>query len=208
MRQIVHPHTHTCRSTLQTRPSMLISSSISPSDSSFSRIFLSRGIWPFPRIWSTLEHTYTSTCKHQKTLMIRKRVDSWQKGWKIEIALINRSPLFPTKNVQACVSHVCFYPFLNVCLPLDMFTTDEYCVRKKVIFDISGAQTWTGFIENRKTESTAPGVQWLLSRLSSLSYQINVTWMRTNEKQRIGELTQLCFSLILHKHLVFHYLWA
>lgn len=40
---------------------MLMSSKMSPSDSSFSRIFLSRGIWPFPRIWSTLGHTYTNT---------------------------------------------------------------------------------------------------------------------------------------------------
>lgn len=69
--------TQTCRSTLQTRPSILMSSKMSPSDSSFSRIFLSRGIWPFPRIWSTLEHTqthnHTHKHKHNKTLMTGRK---------------------------------------------------------------------------------------------------------------------------------------
>lgn len=68
----------TCLSTLQTRPNILMSSKMSPSDSSFSRIFLSSGIWPFPRIWSTLGHTYTNTNTQPRTSIctnynVRKR---------------------------------------------------------------------------------------------------------------------------------------
>lgn len=50
---------------------MLMPSKDSPSGCSLSLIFLSTGIWPFPRIWSTLIHTRTHTyisCFFQKLI--------------------------------------------------------------------------------------------------------------------------------------------
>lgn len=56
---------HTCLSTLHTRPSMLMPSRESPSGCSLSLGFLSTGICPFPRIWSTLTRTHPH--KHTNT---------------------------------------------------------------------------------------------------------------------------------------------